>query len=197
MSVNGIGRPSKIRETEWESLIRQLLAAGWSSSAISMFLRARYQYNLDSSVVRRYAIQERDSIIEEFPELAADEQSRVITTGLIRADEIVDVVGETAALLRLQGERLKIGFTGEQKAGKLTAKLRFEVLVYGKLLKQYHELLQDWGVAPKAGVDVNVRMGLTVPVEPVGFGGPVIELFPEADRAEVIALARRVNEALP
>jgi hypothetical protein len=196
-----IGRPPTIKGTDHQDLIDQCLAAGWTSEAISLFLRVRYGKDVAGSSIRRYWGEERGRILDAYPELVAADQERVYVRAHQSSHHFVDTLGSIGELIRLQRERLEVGLRLEQAtAGFLVDGNRHEIRLLADLVEQYHAILQDWGVVPKAGVDVQLRIDGATPTATVtDHLGPVIDILDPEDQAKVIDLARVIHDraALP
>lgn len=163
-----MSKVAKIKGHLHEPLIRRFIAAGWSSVAISLYMMSRFGYEVHDSTIRVYRLAEKDSIREEWPELEAAQVQTVFKEKVLNADDAIDVLGRLASIIRLQEARIMIDVTHEEQMGKLFGSTKHEIKVYGDMLRQYHEAMQDWGIVPRAGAEITVRFGLDEPeVQPV------------------------------
>jgi len=190
-----MARPAAIKGTEWQPLIDQLLAAQWSSNVISMYLMARFAYDVDSSTIRKYEKTNRTRIRKDYPDLIAATEERVYVEAHKASDAFVDVIRGMGELIRLQRERLEIDLAIEKNDfHKLLPDTKHEIRLLADLMSQYHELLQDWGVVPSQGIEVNLRLD-PGPEEAVENGTTMV--LEGKEKARVLSMARDLHEALP
>jgi len=182
------GNP-KIKGSEHEELIRRLIAAGWTSVAISLYMQVRYGYELHDSTIRVYRLKEQESIKKEWPDLELASRQEVFKEKAVHDDGLVDVIGKLQMLIRLQEQRIVIDVKHEEQMGKLFGSTRQELKVMGELLQQYHETLQDWGIVPKAGEEVRVRIGMEEQQES---NVMLVDVIDEEDLDSVIEFGRLV-----
>src|SRR5690606_14500629 len=71
-------------------------------------------------------------------------------------DETVDVIGERAALIRLQQARIRVDWNHEQQMGKLFSSLGREIALLSGLLTDHKADLQDVGLLPKSPEEIRV-----------------------------------------
>lgn len=186
------GRPPLIKGTEWQTLVDRLIAVGWSSASISLYLKTRFKHEVASSTVRVYRLDHEKRIKEEYPHLAATGQELAFQLAKFKSDEFVDAVGLLGELILMQRDRIEVDLRVEGSFSKLLPDTRHELRLLGDLLLQYHQMLQDWGVAPKAGLEVFVQTGL--PTEAEAISAPLVEILDEEELDDVISLSRRISE---
>jgi len=150
-----MARPSLINNTEWQEPIERMIASGWSSESVSEYMRFRYGHDLAASTVRRHAGRFGKRIRETYPDLVAEDQARTYFVAHAKADDFVDVLGQLGELIHMQRARLEIDLSIEKNDfNKLLPDTRHEIKQLSDLLVTYQSIAQDWGVVPKAGIDV-------------------------------------------
>lgn len=175
-------------------MIERCIASGWSSGAISLYMANRFGYQLDDSTIRRHKSEYWNEIAAKYPDLVHQGEQRVFVEQHIEKDEFVDHVGLLGSTIRLQRERIEMDLRLEQQFAKLMPAMRLEIELLSKLLMNYHEVLQDFGVVPKAGENVNVNLGPSWSSQP---SVPLIDLFDDETKLKMIENARLINEHAP
>lgn len=177
----------------WENVevIERLHAAGWTSTSIALYVKARYGMDVSASAIRYYVQRKQDEIEERWGEIRA---GTAAATTVSQREELVDTVGTLGAAIRLQWSRIEKDVQMEQQFPKGFEGTRHEFDVLSRMVGQYHSMLQDYGVAPVAGQEVTVRHAEP---EPEGHGAAVIDVVEsEEEREQVIAFSRLVNREI-
>lgn len=123
----------------------RLMRAGWSSIALERYAAFRYGEDIPNQTFRAY--RKRQKIERENPKFKVD------------VDEVVDVIGLRADMIRLQVDRIGIDYKHEQAMGKLFGTLRNEISLLDGLLDSHKRDLQDVGLMPKSPDELKVTAG--------------------------------------
>ena len=180
---------AKIKDTEYEDVVRRMIAAEWTSTSIALYVTSRYGTRLHDSTVRVYRLKNGDEIRDEYPDLAAAGEQAVFKERALSADSTIDTLGKLQEMIRLQEARIVVDVAHEETMGKLFGSTRHEIATLAKLLEQYHGVLQDWGVVPTAGVDVNVNVDMP---QVVGSPVRVIDVLERDEMDDAIGFARLI-----
>lgn len=127
----------------------RLLKAGWSSVSLERYAQFRYGEDVPSSTIRTYRQRQpwaAEVKVERFGEILDPERA-------------VDVLGERAALIKLQVDRIAIDHKHEKEMGKLFGSTRGEIATLSSLLDAHKADLQDLGLMGKAGETLTVNTG--------------------------------------
>lgn len=160
----------------------RLMEAGWSSLALERYAAYRYGEDIPSKTLREYRLKHG---IER----------KVKPFERVDADQVVDVVGARAELIRLQQARISIDWTHEQAMSKLFTSSRAEIALLSVLLSDHKADLQDLGVMPKAGEKVEIIATPSATEIPRALTLGALFGMPDADHAAVAGLARSLHLA--
>lgn len=186
-----MGRPPLIRNTDYEDIVERSLAAGWSSNSISMYLANRFGHQVEASTIRRHRLSNWNKIVEKYPDLVHEGEQRVFVEAHQASDEFVDVLRSLGEMIRIQRERIEMMLGRERDMTFLTPETRKEIEVFGKLVDSYHAKLQDWGVAPVAGMEMHLTVRPEAAIE--AESRPIIDLLDREERDTVIELSRTLH----
>lgn len=132
-----------------------LMKAGWSSLALERYAAYRYGEDVPSRTFREYKTKQGiDAEVRPFEK--------------VDPDQVLDVVGARAELIRLQQARISVDWKHEQAMGKLFGSTRSEVQTLNALLDAHRADLQAIGVMPVAGEKVEI----TTPDRPSAESAP-------------------------
>jgi len=185
---------SKIEASEYQDVIERLIASGWSSGSISLYMGTRYQFEIDDSTVRRYKSKHSSEIEKKYPDLVAEGKLNEIQKGRVDKDEFVDTVGTLGTIINMQMERIEADVKLEKQFGKLMPTTKHELRLLTDMLRQYNEVMQDYGVVPKVGETLEVRQLGSVNT---GMTKPILESLSPEQVDDVFSFAKTVHEALP
>lgn len=183
---------AKIKGRDHEPVVRRLIAAGWTSTSISSYLAARFGEKVDASTIRLYRVDHREEIEEEHPDLTLAHAHKTFADQNLSRDVPVDVIGALQEMIHMQRARIELDVRHEESMSKLFTSTRSEIKLLADLLEQYHGLLQDWGIVPRSGIeiDVNVQAQVYQPQQVM----PLIDLVNEDEIGKAIEFARLVHE---
>jgi len=182
---------AKIKGRDHEDVVRRLIAAGWTSPSIALYIRTRFGVEVHDSTVRVYRLAEGKHIADEHPDIAQASAHKTFADRHIRQDDFVDTIGVLQEMIHLQRERIEIDIAHEAQMGKLFSSTKGEIKLYAELVAQYQELLQDWGVVPRAGLDVRVEMEQVYSPAQVM---PIIDVMTSNEQDMAIQFSKMVNE---
>ena len=122
----------------------RLMQAGWSSLALERYAAYRYGEDVPSRTFREYKT--KHAI-----------EAKVRPFEKVDPDQVVDVIGARAELIRLQQERIAVDWKHEQSMGKLFQSTRSEVQTLNALLDAHKDDLQAIGVMPVVGQKIEIE----------------------------------------
>ena len=189
-----MGKRSKIEASDYQEVVERLIASGWSSGSIALYMGTRYQFEIDDSTVRRYKQKHIKDIEQKYPELVAEGKLEELQQNRIDKDEFVDTVGTLGTIINMQMERIQADVKLEKQFGKLMPTTKHELRLLTDMVRQYNEILQDYGVVPKVGETLEVKA-----LGPVnqGMTKPILESLSDEQIEDVFSFAKTVHEALP
>lgn len=186
---------SKIEVSEYQEVVDRLIASGWSSGSITLYMGTRYQFEIDDSTVRRYKQKNLKRIQEDYPDLVAEGKLAELQKGRIDKDEFVDTVGTLGTIINMQMERISADVTLEKQFGKLMPTTKHELRLLTDMVRQYNEMLQDYGIVPKVGETLDIRqIGQSQTAQ---MSAPITESLSDEQMEEVFSFSKTIHEALP
>lgn len=186
-----MGRKSLIKNTEWQDIVDRCIADQWTSAAVALYLKARYGYEVDESTVRRYRKDAKKRIDREYSDVIVESKQRAFVEASVADGHIVDHLGMLGEMIRLQRERIEVDLRIEVEMNLLSPQTRSELELLGKMITQYHEFLQDFGVVPKVG---ELGSANVVPPGSAMISFPLLEMLDDDEKENVISLSRAVHE---
>ena len=164
----------------------RLMENGWSSLTLERYAAYRYGEEIPASTFRTYR----------------SKHEIVVKNGVkpmkgVEPDQVVDVIGKRAELIRLQEARIAIDVQHETMMAKLFGSTRGEIATLNALLDSHKADLQDLGLLPKAGEKITINDGR----QPTAADAPKARTLgdllgaPGADPAMQSALARSLHLA--
>lgn len=173
------GRRNVIGRSPHRDEYVRLLEAGWSSLALERYAAFRYGEEIPASTIRTFK-QRKKIVVKVSPFKSID------------ADQVVDVIGDRAELIRLQQARIAIDVEHEQQMKKLFSTTRGEIATLNALLDAHKADLQDIGVLPRAGqkIEIDDRRGPTAEEAPRAATLGALLGAPDADPEVQSQLAR-------
>ncbi len=189
-----MGKRSKIEASEYKEVVDRLIASGWSSGSITLYMGTRYQFNIDDSTVRRYKQKNIKQIELDYPDLIAEGKLEELQKTRIDKDEFVDTVGTLGTVINMQMERIQGDIKLEKQFGKLMPTTKHELRLLTDMVRQYNEIMQDYGIVPKVGETLEVK---NVGEINQGMTKPILESLSPEQVDDVFSFAKTVHEALP
>jgi hypothetical protein len=189
-----MGKRSKIEASEYKEVVDRLIASGWSSGSITLYMGTRYQFNIDDSTVRRYKQKNIKQIELDYPDLIAEGKLEELQKTRIDKDEFVDTVGTLGTVINMQMERIQGDIKLEKQFGKLMPTTKHELRLLTDMVRQYNEIMQDYGIVPKVGETLEVK---NVGEINQGMTKPILESLSPEQVNDVFSFAKTVHEALP
>lgn len=185
---------SKIEASDYQEVVDRLIASGWTSGSITLYMGTRYQFEIDDSTVRRYKQKNIKRIQEEYPDLVAEGKLAELQKDRIDKDEFVDTLGTLGTVINMQMERISADVTLEKQFGKLMPTTKHELRLLTDMIKQYNEVMQDYGIVPKVGETLDIR---AIGSSSVTNSQPLLETLSSEQADEIFSFAKTVHEALP
>ena len=189
-----MGKRSKIEASEYKEVVDRLIASGWSSGSITLYMGTRYQFNIDDSTVRRYKQKNIKQIELDYPDLIAEGKLEELQKTRIDKDEFVDTVGSLGTVINMQMERIQGDIKLEKQFGKLMPTTKHELRLLTDMVRQYNEIMQDYGIVPKVGETLELK---NVGEINQGMTKPILESLSPEQVDDVFSFAKTVHEALP
>jgi len=189
-----MGKRSKIEASEYKEVVDRLIASGWSSGSITLYMGTRYQFNIDDSTVRRYKQKNIKQIELDYPDLIAEGKLEELQKTRIDKDEFVDTVGTLGTVINMQMERIQGDIKLEKQFGKLMPTTKHELRLLTDMVRQYNEIMQDYGIVPKVGETLELK---NVGEINQGMTKPILESLSPEQVDDVFSFAKTVHEALP
>lgn len=185
-----MGRKSLIKGTEWQDIVDRCIADNWTSAAISLYLRHRYGYEVEESTVRRYRKDNRARIAKDYADVYVEAKQRVFIEAHVADGHIVDHLGMLGEMIRLQRERIEVDLRIESEMNLLSPQTRQEMELLGKMVTQYHEFLQDFGIVPYRA-EGGAGIGVPQPTAAISF--PLMDVLDDEEKEGVISLSRAIH----
>ena len=185
---------SKIEASDYQEVVDRLIASGWTSGSITLYMGTRYQFEIDDSTVRRYKQKNIQRIKEDYPDLFAEGKLAELQKDRIDKDEFVDTLGTLGTIINMQMERISADVTLEKQFGKLMPTTKHELRLLTDMIKQYNEVMQDYGIVPKVGETLDIR---AIGASSVTNSQPLLETLSSEQADEIFSFAKTVHEALP
>lgn len=168
-----------------------LMKAGWSSLALERYAAYRYGEDVPARTFREYRTKMKI-------------EAKVSPFEKVDPDQVLDVVGARAELIRLQQLRIATDWKHEQSMGKLFGSTRAEVQTLNALLDAHRADLQALGVMPVAGEKIEI----STPERPSASNSPRAQTLgallgmgedpaAQAEMAKVLHLALRDRRPKP
>ena len=189
-----MAKRSKIEASEYKEVVDRLIASGWSSGSITLYMGTRYQFQIDDSTVRRYKQKNIKQIELDYPDLIAEGKLEELQKSRIDKDEFVDTVGTLGTVINMQMERIQGDIKLEKQFGKLMPTTKHELRLLTDMVRQYNEIMQDYGIVPKVGETLEVK---NVGEINQGMTKPILESLSPEQVDDVFSFAKTVHEALP